>query len=67
VSKPVRAWAIAYGHGLYQGFWFTRKEAISGHCRDTGREWDYCRAERGDRVVRVTITITKPKRKRRGK
>ncbi len=59
-----KGWAIDGPHGLYVGWWLTRKAAIEEHVRhkvilgpsaDPIKDiWKLCQ-KAGDRVVRVTI------------
>jgi len=48
-------WAITGIFGLYTGTWLCRKDAIQQHCKDTGKNWKYCR-EKGDRAVKVRMS-----------
>lgn len=55
-----QGWAIKGTHGLYVGWWQTRRDAISAHTGDLYPEeyrtdaWRICRAK-GDRAVKVAI------------
>lgn len=77
-SKPKTAhgWAIHGTHGIYIGWWQRRSDAIREHCyaylgttdlsegcTSEAAVWKY-RRERGDRCVRVTISISPPQKKK---
>jgi len=50
-----QGWAIKGVHGLYQGWWQLKRDAINTHCAEVGKNWLQCRAK-GDCCVRVSIT-----------
>jgi hypothetical protein len=47
-------WAITGRHGIYCGWWHTRKEAIKAHTTALGKDWKACRM-RGDRAAKIRI------------
>jgi hypothetical protein len=49
-----KGWAIIGIHGFYTGWWHVRKDAISTHCKELGRNWAYCR-KKGDKAVKIEI------------
>lgn len=51
-----KGWAITGVHGLYTGWWLTRKEAIKHHTMNLGETWEYCRSK-GDRAVKIEIAV----------
>ena len=51
-----KGWAITGVHGLYTGWWFTRKEAIENHTMSLGDTWGRCR-RKGDRAVKIEIAV----------
>lgn len=51
-----KGWAITGIYGLYSGWNFTRKDAITTHCCALGRTWAYCR-KTGDKCVKIEIKI----------
>ena len=54
-ARSAVRWAIVGVHGLYEGQWQRRRDAIQTHTRDLGKTWDECR-NKGDRAIKVTIT-----------
>ena len=66
MKRQMVGWAISHCQGrvrkwvgLYQGFWYTRADAIRVHTRDTGKTWRECRAS-GDRCVKVVVHYEAP-------
>lgn len=57
--KSETGWVIGYNlrgsSGMYQGFWFTRKDAIEYHVKAKGYNWIECK-KKGDFVLKVEIT-----------
>ena len=60
--KSETGWAIAWEHGLYIGWWLTRKEAIKYHTESKvfqnegiSARWKRC-YRNGDRAIKVRIS-----------
>lgn len=53
--KTINGWSIIGECGLYVGWHFTRKDMISQHTGDLGRDWVECKRN-GDRAIKVQIT-----------
>ena len=52
-------WVIVGIHGLYEGQWVRKSDAIAVHCADIGRDWECCKRH-GDRALKVRIQWPNP-------
>jgi len=59
IAQHAMRWVIYGRHGLYEGQWQLKREAIQTHCMEKGKPWRECR-KAGDRAVLARIEWTEP-------
>jgi len=50
----VIAWSLRGSSGMYQGFWFNKKDAIEYHVKAKACTWSHCK-KKGDIAIKVEI------------